>query len=78
MLERIHAAAGPLGRTHDKDPWERAEPRLEQRMVTVQVAADDVGAGSPGAVTHDRQLCPRRRVEQAHDGYGRRVFGATD
>jgi hypothetical protein len=63
----LHPRLGRTGRAHDEDRREGGQGRVEERILDVEVAADDIRSLTSGAVSHDRQLRPwRRRHEVEH------------
>ena len=84
FLERIGDARldpsrrGTVRRTHDERRRQRPQHRIEQRVLGMEVAADDVGLRAAAAVADQRQVVPGRRIEEGADRnpFGRRF--ATD
>ena len=73
MLAWTHPAAA-RGQAHHEHGRQRPHRRVEQRIVGVQVAADEVGPCAATAVTEHRHHLPRQRVEQRED---RHALGAA-
>ena len=73
LLERVRdaglhpAGGGPVGQGHDERRRQRPQRRVEQRILRVQVAADQVDPGAAPAVADRRQVIPRERIEQRVD-----------
>jgi hypothetical protein len=67
-----------LGRSHHKDRRQRPQPRVEQRVITDEVVADDMGSGAVSAVPNNRHSlwtytspCPtgqQSKMSSAHTG----------